>query len=78
MCGKRRNSGFALLMLLVVLLGMTTLAFSNILSNSVRQKADKKQDKNREALIEAKEALLAFSVDFLRTNSLDNCTVFGC
>jgi hypothetical protein len=71
MIGMQRNSGFALLMLLVVLLGMTTLAFSNILSNSVRQKADKKQDKNREALIEAKEALLAFSVDFLRTNSLD-------
>ncbi len=70
MCGKRRNSGFALLMLLVVLLGMTTLAFSNILSNSVKQKEEKKRITNREALLEAKEALLAYSIDFLRDNSL--------
>ncbi len=64
MRAKHRQSGFALLLFMVVLIGFITAGVSGFLTSSVKQKNEQAKAKTMAALLQAKEALLSYAVDY--------------
>jgi len=61
---SKRQAGFALLIMLVVLIGVASLGLSNILGSSVKYRDERNKMENINVLQEAKEALLSYTVDY--------------
>ena len=64
MQAKRKQSGFALLLFMIVMIGFITAGFSGLLSSRVKQKNEQARAKTTHALLQAKEALLSYAVDY--------------
>jgi len=64
MQAKRTQSGFALLLFMIVMIGFITAGFAGLLSSSVKQKNEQAKAKTTAALLKAKEALLSYAVDY--------------
>ncbi|MCP4076562.1 MAG: hypothetical protein GY744_10285 [Gammaproteobacteria bacterium] len=64
MINKQEQSGLALLLFMVVMIGFIIAGFSGFLASSVSQLNEQKKLKNMKALLEAKEALLSYAVDY--------------
>jgi type II secretory pathway pseudopilin PulG len=64
MRAKHRQSGFALLLFMVVMIGFITAGVSGFLSSSVKQKNEQAKIKTQQALLKAKEALLSYALDY--------------
>ncbi len=60
----RSSAGFALLLMMVVLIGIAFIGLSSALTNSVKHSNELRSAENRKILIDAKEALLSYAVDY--------------
>ncbi len=60
----KTQSGFALLMMMVVLIGVASVGLSGILDSSVKYSGELKKADNRRVLLDAKEALLSYAMDY--------------
>jgi hypothetical protein len=71
MFGRQANdqSGFALLIFLVVMMGLGGIALTGITQNALKQVEDKKFRHNERVLKEAKQALLMFAYNYPVTHS---------
>ncbi len=75
---KQQQSGFALLLFMVVMIGFITAGVSGLLSSSVKQKNEQAKVKTQQALLKAKEALLSYAVDYKIQNDLDQMGKLPC
>lgn len=75
---KQSQSGFAVLLLLVLIMGLASFGLSDLLSASVKQKNLQNRAKNLKVLLEAKEALLSFTVKYAVTGNLDDMGQLPC
>ncbi len=75
---RKQLSGYALLMLMVVLLGMTSIGFSKLLTSSVMQNNIQKKSENFKVLQEAKELLLSYAVDYAISGNLNDIGRLPC
>ena len=64
-------------MLLVVLFGLTSFAIANILDSSVKQKGKQEKEFNRKVLLQAKEALLSYAVNYAVIPNLNRMDRMG-
>ncbi len=78
MITRGKQSGFALLMLLVVMIGIASLGMSNLLSSSVEQRNQQSRQENIEVLKQAKQALLSYAVNYAVENDLDKMGKLPC
>jgi len=80
MIGKKskRQAGFALLIMLVVLIGVASLGLSNILGSSVKYRDERNKMENTRVLLEAKEALLSYVVNYAVKNDLGKMGKLPC
>jgi hypothetical protein len=80
MIGKqsKRQAGFALLMMMVVLIGMVSLGLSNILGSSVKHRDERNKTENIRVLLEAKEALLSYAVNYAVKNDMGKMGRLPC
>ena len=65
MRAKQTQAGFALLILMVILIGIATVGIGKLLSAAVTNKQEKAHSENHKRLLHAKEALLAHSLEYL-------------
>ena len=87
MRAKQTQAGFALLILMMILIGIVTVGVSKLLSSAAINKQEKARSENHKRLLHAKEALLAYSLDYLNTSidqmgqlpcpDVDNISVFA-
>jgi len=75
---SNQQSGFALLMLMVILLGATTYALSSLLSTSVKQKNEQARLETLQVLQEAKEALVSYALNYSLLNDLEKMGRLPC
>ena len=75
---RGKQSGFALLMMLVVLIGFATVGLSNLLSSSIEQREQQKRHKNIQVLKQAKEAVLGYAVNYAVENKFDKMGKLPC
>jgi hypothetical protein len=80
MFGKRykNQTGFALLLMLVVLIGVASLGLSNILEFSVKHRDERNKTENTRVLLEAKEALLSYAVNYAVKNDMGKMGRLPC
>ena len=65
MRARQQQSGFALLLFMVVMIGFVIAGFSGLLTSSLNQKNEQNKIKNTQVLLEAKEALLSYAVNYV-------------
>jgi len=67
---KQEQSGLALLLFMVVMIGFIIAGFSGLLTSAVEQQSEKKRIENLKVLLEAKESLLSYSVNYAISGDL--------
>ncbi|MFT5504149.1 MAG: hypothetical protein ACI845_002025 [Gammaproteobacteria bacterium] len=72
------HSGFALLLMLIVLMGLGGMAGGRLLSDKVESVNQAKFDHDRKVLQQAREALLSYAVDYARDNKFQNIGRLPC
>ncbi len=78
MYAKQRQSGFALLLFMIVMIGFITAGFSGLLSSRVKQKNEQARAKTTHALLQAKEALLSYAVNYSITGKFNDMGKLPC
>ena len=78
MLKQKHQSGFALLFVVIALLGMAMVGFSDLLNKTVSQQAQQKRIDNIKRLKLAKDALLAYSVDYKIDNDVGDIGKLPC
>ncbi len=78
MLNKQKQSGLALLLFMVVLIGFMIAGFSEGLTTSVQQLNEQKRLKNMKVLLDAKEALLSYAVNYIVDNKAENMGALPC
>ncbi len=74
----KNQSGFALLVFIVVLLGIAGIAGSSLLQNKTKTVYVEKIEHDQAVLKKAKEALLDYAVEYQKTNQLDEIGRLPC
>ncbi len=72
------SAGFALLLMIVVLIGVASIGLSSILTNSVKHSNEQRSAENRKILLEAKEVLLSYAVDYALTADFGDIGELPC
>lgn len=75
---KKPSTGFALLTFMIVMVGLGAFGLSKMLDSSVQDKQELAKEKTRTSLLEAKEALLSYAVEFLAVNDMGAMARLPC
>jgi hypothetical protein len=75
---KQKQSGFALLLFMVVVIGYIIAGYSAGLTTSVQQVNEQKRLKNTKVLLEAKEALLSYALNYAVTGEINKMGKLPC
>ena len=75
---KQKQSGFALLLFMIVAIGLVIAGFSELLIPTFKQQNTQHRLKNMEVLLEAKQALLSFAVDYTIEGEMDKMGYLPC
>jgi len=75
---RKPSPGFALLTFMIVMVGLGAFGLSKMLDSSVQDKQELSKEKTRNSLLEAKEALLSYAVEFLAENDMGAMARLPC
>ena len=75
---QKPSPGFALLTFMIVMVGLGAFGLSKMLDSSVQDKHELSKEKTRTSLLEAKEALLSYAVEFLAENDMGAMARLPC
>ncbi len=78
MLAEAKQSGYVLLMMLVVLIGFASVGLSNLLNSSIEQRNQQNRQVNIQVLKQAKEALLSYAVNYAVANDFDKMGKLPC